>query len=137
MKCQIFVDENKHNNNNGYLHLNVNSLESQEIPNHSVDELLVGDTLSFLEEAVADKLISYVALKLRKSGKAVFRDTDIDELCKQVVDERQTENFNNIIKNKKTLFACDSVMKNLRKNNLSIVSTVLEGTNYIIVATKK
>ena len=136
MKCQIFADENKNKNRDDYTHLNVNNIEVQDIPNHSIDEILIGDTLSYLEESVAHKVISYVALKLRKEGKAIFEDTDLDELCKQVVDHRNSEMFNATIKDKKTILPCNTVMQSLRKNNLSIISTVLEDTNYIIVATK-
>lgn len=93
--------------------------------------IYIGDTLNYIENPI--DLLKKVKSKLIQNGKLIIEEYDQNELCCAITNSNiQSNDFNNIIKNKLNIFTLEDITNILIQSGFKILIKEIDNLKHLI-----
>lgn len=138
MKLNVVLSEDRFIT--GYNNILLQNLanESQTIINNSCNEILAMNILDYIDDEHITQLLGLFISKLRLGGKLYISGINLDTVARGLLGKTLAEKeFNQIIKNIKSLRSRKTVIDLLKSANLVIETAITKGNIYEITATRQ
>jgi len=133
MKLQIYSKNHTSDLLGNVQSAEVEELSSAQVPNDSLSEIIVDNTLSFTDQDHAKACLAFCRDKLRLGGELIIIDIDITSMCRNVFSKKlSVENFNKMIKNRINIHDAFSVKSFFMSGNIIVESLVFNNETYTI-----
>lgn len=119
--------------------IKTNELSKNRDPDASMEEIILDETLSYVEsKAEFESIMHFALVKLRLGGQLTVTDIDLNVLCQQTLKDKDKDKFNNLVRHKRYIHSWNDIKSVISQyNNVTIKSVKLDGTYYVVKCIKR
>lgn len=132
MRINIYSEKNQRAEKDSNS-IEINELSQELCPNHSIDDIIIDEALSYTNKENMLKCIQFCVSKIRLGGSIYIRDVELDSLALSLVNKTiETDEFNILINTKSFLHSLHDIRKIIMETNLTIDTMNINNNMYTL-----
>jgi hypothetical protein len=136
---KIYITDKIENSIEGYKTIPIlyGKIDMSDIPNNGADQIVALDALNNVPYNLLSDFLEEIYKKMRFGCQLILGGTELNILCKQVLDGQiNIKDFNSLVFSKRGIYGSRDIIEVIHHYNLLVDSLIFKGNNYEITITR-